>query len=556
MASTMKLKFAGFLRSLVRQRDNRESSRPVASVAPPHEPETQSAPAPAMSTENFSAPSSAPISDELVLPLAPVIALLPMDLKAKLISAPAAGQTICVSVEEVVSQLAFGAVKISFGELRQLTPGLFANASGEHDSRPVNLPLKEILSRINPALLARRPVQKVEVAEEIAGPFGGHGRGVSFTTQPLKPSTVTPSLAELNKPVAFTSPPAARPVQPPVAPRSFASAPAADTEVFAFAPRQTMPPAPPIPFTFTPPMKPAGNGNGNGNSNGHGNTVLPPFKFTTAPVPPVAAASSAPRAGAAQPTIQVTLDDLAQAWPEELKNEIMRANLANVPLPMNVVEPGLKRGRVTMTWKEIRTLAKPGSAASPNDRLELELPLKVLAPAFLSAQKTLVRSHLKVSVSEEIPNLFFGFPQNAPPAARPAPAPVAESFPPENTNVYVPEDSSEAPASDGQSLKRAVNPATDFLSRQTHPKEIVARAMALPGVAGTVVALADGLRVASEVPAEQNADAVAAFLPQIFERVSQSTRELRMGALNNVAFTVGNVPWKIFRVNSIYFCLL
>jgi predicted regulator of Ras-like GTPase activity (Roadblock/LC7/MglB family) len=59
--------------------------------------------------------------------------------------------------------------------------------------------------------------------------------------------------------------------------------------------------------------------------------------------------------------------------------------------------------------------------------------------------------------------------------------------------------------------------------------------------------------VASEVPAEQNADAVAAFLPQIFERVSQSTRELRMGALNNVAFTVGNVPWKIFRVNSIYF---
>ena len=46
---------------------------------------------------------------------------------------------------------------------------------------------------------------------------------------------------------------------------------------------------------------------------------------------------------------------------------------------------------------------------------------------------------------------------------------------------------------------------------------------------------------------------MAAFLPQIFERVNQSTRELRMGALNNVGFTVGNVPWKIFRINSIYF---
>jgi predicted regulator of Ras-like GTPase activity (Roadblock/LC7/MglB family) len=557
MASTMKLKFAGFLRGLLRQMDDRESTRPVASVAPQHEPEMQSAPASAAAGEHFPAPPGAPASDELMLPLAPVIALLPMDLKAKLIATPAAGQTICVSIEEVVSQLAFGAVKISFGELRRLTPGLFANAGGEHDSRTVNLPLKEILSRLNPALLARRPVQKVEVAEEIAGPFSGHGRGVTFTTQPLKPSTVTPPLTELSKSATFPPPPAARCVQPPPAPRFVAPAP--DTEIFAFTPRQATPPAAPIPFTpsFTPPAKPAGNGNGNGNSNGHGNTVLPPFKFTTAPVAPVAAASSAPRPEPAQPTIQVSLDDLAEGWPEELKNEIMRANLANVSLalPMKMVEPGLKRGRVTMTWKEVRTLARPSSAASLNDGLELELPLKVLAPAFLSAQKTLLRANPKVSVSEEIPNLFFGFPQSAPAAAAPAPASVTEpdSFPPENTNVYLTEDNGEAAASDALSLKRAANPATDFLSRQTHPKEIVARAMALPGVAGAVVALADGLRVASEVPAEQNADAVAAFLPQIFERVSQSTRELRMGALNNVAFTVGNVPWKIFRVNSIYF---
>jgi hypothetical protein len=59
--------------------------------------------------------------------------------------------------------------------------------------------------------------------------------------------------------------------------------------------------------------------------------------------------------------------------------------------------------------------------------------------------------------------------------------------------------------------------------------------------------------VASQVPAGLNADSLAAFLPQIFERVNQTTRELRMGALNNVNFTVGNVPWKIFRVSSVYF---
>ena len=55
------------------------------------------------------------------------------------------------------------------------------------------------------------------------------------------------------------------------------------------------------------------------------------------------------------------------------------------------------------------------------------------------------------------------------------------------------------------------------------------------------------------LPADVNGDTLAAFLPQIFGKVSQCTKELRMGELNNLNFTVGNVPWKIFRVNAIFF---
>ena len=44
-------------------------------------------------------------------------------------------------------------------------------------------------------------------------------------------------------------------------------------------------------------------------------------------------------------------------------------------------------------------------------------------------------------------------------------------------------------------------------------------------------------------------------MPQIFAKVSACTKELRMGELNNVSFTVGNVPWKIFRVNAIFFAV-
>jgi len=61
--------------------------------------------------------------------------------------------------------------------------------------------------------------------------------------------------------------------------------------------------------------------------------------------------------------------------------------------------------------------------------------------------------------------------------------------------------------------------------------------------------------VASKLSPELNGDTLAAFLPHIFAKVSQCTKELRMGELNNLNFTVGNVPWKIFRVNAIFFAV-
>ena len=71
-----------------------------------------------------------------------------------------------------------------------------------------------------------------------------------------------------------------------------------------------------------------------------------------------------------------------------------------------------------------------------------------------------------------------------------------------------------------------------------------------------MVALSDGFKVASKLPPGLDGDALAAFLPHIFSKVDQSTRELRMGDLNNLNFTVDNIPWKIFHVNKIYFAAL
>ena len=546
MAISVKSKFAGLLRGLLRQLDDRKPE-PTASATPSTARTTPPVLNPAARGENPAAPLRPVTPDGIELPLASVIAALPIDLRAKLITPPVAGMTICLPAETVMSQLAFGAVKISFGELRQLAPGVFANSGGEHDNRPISLPLAEILSRLNPALLARRAGQAMQVAEEISGPFDRRGQGITFTTHPLKAAPAAPV-----PPAPEPAPePARLPVVPPVQPLAFNPPPPRPamppTVPLTFPPRQT------APTSFTPPPKPVSNGHGNGHGNGH---AVPPggIKFTAAPVP-----SPVPPATPSEPvpptpstlTFFVALGDLAETWPEELRGEITRSNLtgASVPLAVATVEPGLKRARVTRTWKPRRTLARPSSAPSPNDGLELDLSLRVVAPAFLEAQRNLARSARKVAVSAEIPNLFFGFPQ---PVAEPV---VTPELPlPNRPEVKAAETNFYGHAAESETeLRRNENPATDFLSRQAHPKHIVARAAAMPGVAGAVVALPDGLRVASEVPTDLNADTLAAFLPQIFERVNQSTRELRMGALNNVSFTVGSVPWKIFRVSSVYF---
>ena len=606
MSNTVKSRFAGLFRSLWGRKD--QDTTPAGME---HRPVTSSAPAsenPDEAMSDFPAPSAlnAPLTrshgepaagseTEIAVPLNPIVASLPMELRAKIISVPQPGTSIRLSVDSVVPQLAYGVVKISFGDLRHLAPGIFSNSSSsELDGKSVRLPLNEILSRLNPSLLERRSTEKIEVDEGIKGPFAGRGRGVAFTTEPLKATPPKPTLKPAIATPSIVPPRAITPVAPRSnPPTNIPSAP------IPFRPQQPVAPTPNrvgSPSANFPSKANGNNGqngpngtngsNGNNGNNGsHGGNGLyskhspivpsipktPPSPVPSAPVP----APAAPREEPVLPAIVVGLWDLAESWPDELKEEISRSDIANANLPLagKFVNDGLKRGRLTMTWKEIRLLAKPSSTATPNDSLELELPLKVIAPLFFAAQKNLPTAKRSVNVSSEIPNLFFGFPQSNEPGplkppqpqapatratAPPTPAGVSAFNPAEqtdnkagNTNYYVWGDDSESPNEETNFGAPSV-PKTDFTSRRAMPKDVVEKAVGFRGVAGALVTLPDGLRVASNVPVELNADTIAAFIPQIFERMNQSARELRMGALNNISFTVGNVPWRIFRVNSVY----
>jgi len=431
--------------------------------------------------------------------------------------------------------------------------------------KPAYVPDEPIFKRATPAAPSYPPAQPSEE------PIFRRNNG------PVHAPAPTPE-AEPEEPIFKRANPPTAPVVSPIVPASPQAIPFGD-------------PAPipgPSLRTFSPPMTPPAP------------VALPtpeaepqPIRFNPSFAPP-SATPPAPRPAPVPPApretifMTVPLADLAEPWPEPVKQEVIALGLlgASVALPQGMIESAIKQGKVLFPWKVVRSWIKPPVSpnhVSPEDGTPVELPLKVVTPAFLSSLRA-VRPQKKVSLDSNIPNLFSGTAgaeapavpaTSAPPMSIPAatprhvvplPAPVVVPLPVQpppahapapsqtDTNYYVFKDngataSEEAPPV----IKKGPSPGTSFLQRYATPNEIVAKAASLNGVGGALIALPDGLLVASKIPADMNADTLAAFLPQIFGRVSQSTRELRMGDLNNLNFTVGLIPWKIFRVGAIYF---
>jgi predicted regulator of Ras-like GTPase activity (Roadblock/LC7/MglB family) len=581
IASSRKSKFVGFLKHLLGKpgADPAPSPTPRA-VAPSTVAKT------AGSVKTASAASPAPPNvggnghdqghgAKLQIPLPAIIATLPMELRSRVTrQADLTDLTVPVALDRILSQLGRGVVKTSFGEIRRTVPHIFSNSTS-CDHVEVMLPLGEILTRIDPALLARRSAQKqVNVPADIISPFGGKGQGLVISAAKPKAEPVpaapvvpaAPATARAQSPLAPPPPAApARPPSPLVPPPSavpdqfFKRAPqpakSGDTTV---TPVPTIvPPALAKPAPAAPPMKPVISTSPPPPPRATDFLSAPPVPRAVRPAGPTPAAPAAPGAPDDTSPLAVALSSVAEGWPEAVRQEIVRLNLtsARVLLPVRQVETALRNGRVVFSWNALRAWLQPAAPPQPSayDATELELPLSVLAPLFLARQKTAAKSAQRVAIDDTIPNLFFGLPQaepvSAPPAAKPPVNKVVD------TNYYVWDDVSETARVDETEFKRKLGAGTgtDFVAKYATPNEIVSRAAALDGVAGALIALPDGLMVASRIPPDLNGDTLAAFLPQIFAKVSQTTRELRMGELNNLHFTVGNVPWKIFRVNAIFF---
>ena len=160
--SAVKSKFAGLLRGLLRHFDDNEteaantfeSAPPAASPAPalttrpqpvparfPSRPLSPPAPVQAPSPASAGLAKAVEIAqEEIELPLQPIIAGLPLELRAKINGSAAAAAKISVPVERVLNQLATGTVKISFGECGSWLPEFSPNTAA--NTMPARLPCR------------------------------------------------------------------------------------------------------------------------------------------------------------------------------------------------------------------------------------------------------------------------------------------------------------------------------------------------------------------------------------------------------------------------------
>ena len=189
--------FFGILKGLFRKSDaavdTDDAQAFVASSAPMSPPRVEVAPAPASAPSrrvqngNNSAPGIAGIT----ISLQSILNGLPGELRPKVRVQAVGDLTVTITLDKILSQLSHGVVEIPFGDIRRAAPQVFAPGV-ESDQIPVALPLNEILSRINPALLVRRGAQRqVEVPSEITSPFDSPGQGLSIlvgNTKPVQPA--------------------------------------------------------------------------------------------------------------------------------------------------------------------------------------------------------------------------------------------------------------------------------------------------------------------------------------------------------------------------------
>lgn len=517
-----------------------------------------------------------PVAEVVELPLKKLWHKLNPAITQAAASNPNGDSMLQVPLPFLHAQLAKGAVKIPFPEFRRFAPGGMFSASAEKDQFEVEIPISDLLPLLNPDHLSRRPNQRrVEVPDDIEpifGPDGGPAHGVRIAEARPRTSPAT---------AAATPPVAAVPSAPVAAPEARIAAPVVPKEMETPAPISPITPISPIaPAQITPiaPMEqaalavpsydlpPLQNEPIRAPKLDPSLATLKPKPAATNGTPKPAPAAAPAKEAAPAPQSEVftiALMDVAAFWSEKGRNELANLYRHSLEIPMSTLEKALKGGKLNFQWREVRPwlrLAPGNTMPTLQDDLQIELPIAVIAPRFIE-HRVNGRPKRKVEVGDDIPDVFE---QKTPP-----PSPAKPSGAPALGATAVSMDLAAGLGASSKTGDTAFLKATGGktlleygeIFGQPEKKnwtmaEITQKTMGLRGVAGAIIGSADGLLVAGSWPNGVKGDAVAAFLPQLYGRILQYTKELKLGEPGNLTLMIENVPLQIFKAGTSYFTVI
>ncbi len=458
--------------------------------------------------------ASMPSVEVAHLSLAAIVSRFPDELKPSVLAVPDAAATISLPLALIHKQLATGAVKMSFASLhRQAPAGVFAPIAAG-DKRQVEIPLKEVFRHVNPNAFKRRQDQRpLDTLDNDFNLFGSSEN----------PYAIAPTTPE--------------------------NPPRKDSTALNFKPPT------PSRVGFHEPPPPNGRPSGIASPSSM-RVVAPPAGLQSQP--PVAAAP-VPRAKSDEPPLILPLATLIQSWPAEICGEITALDPeTTVALDAGGITAGLAKGKVLFTWGEIRAGLQPPPTEPTlaDENITLQLPLKVVAPAYLAATKKEKTPRQRVDIDDSIPALFNGGRDSVPTPSEPLPAPVEEP-----AAEAVPEPVAEPLALAPEAIEPKMPETVGEIfgePNQTEftPAEIIAGTVRLPGVAGAIVALQEGLPVAHSLSEGVKSEVIAAFLPQIFARLNQYAGEMKLGEVDDLLFTTHGAHCQIYRLGFVYFAVL
>jgi predicted regulator of Ras-like GTPase activity (Roadblock/LC7/MglB family) len=244
-----------------------------------------------------------------------------------------------------------------------------------------------------------------------------------------------------------------------------------------------------------------------------------------------------------------------------VRKEVEFHNLSDAKLevPFEAIEEGLKLGRLQFRWKQVCLWMRPEpppSMTSANLATQmdyrLDLPLNFVAPLYLQ-HRSAPTAKKGVSIAD-IPDVFSTGGQPA--AASDAPQPTPAISAPRTPAPAAKPARASGPKAERKPGEELAELFGEPGKRNWTPNDIVHKTTTLPGVAGALIALQDGLLVASCMPPTWKTETIAAFLPQIFGRMKQYTSELKMGDLHSVTFSVESGTLQVFNAGIIYFAAL